>query len=177
MDERLCEFIEHAWQRGDPRVWSTNARAATVCPPCGACTTASGKNQILSPATPLPPTFLLALVGAALRGSDLRMAVALMVASDGLLCTGEMLVTQALYFVIPKRPGPIVLTLPVTKSATSVLSRVRHAERSTVAPIFGSIVAVTPLLRNEYDCFPIGKGTREQGTRIFVGNFAFCFFS
>ena len=61
-------------------------------------------------------SFLRALAGAAVREGSLRVALAVMVSFHGLLRTGEMLAMQASHFILPAQPGPVVLSLPATKS-------------------------------------------------------------
>ena len=69
--ERSHEFMEHAWQKGDPRAWPTSARSAMVLfLPTWRCTLrgsqrllkAWSKNELLTRATPLPPTFFASTV-------------------------------------------------------------------------------------------------------------------
>ena len=66
------------------------------------------KTELPEQAPPLPTLFATALAGA--------LCVLILVAFHALLRTGELCRVQASHFVRPPRVGPILLTLPGTKS-------------------------------------------------------------
>ena len=125
MGMRLCEFIETAWHEGDATSLAVTARTGLGFFLPALAGHLHGSQRLLKAwgrsgqpkrATPLPISFLLAIVGVAVREGSLRMALALLIAFHGLLRTGEMLAMQPSHFVLPAAPGPVVLSLPATKS-------------------------------------------------------------
>ena len=131
VDIRLCEYIEHCWEEGETRNLPANARSGLMhfipslrgaLPGSQRLLAAWSKNELPNRAAPLPIKFLMALVGCAIRGNDLRMATTLLVAFHALLRTGELLQVQASHFVLPRHDGPILLTLPNTKSGQRLQS-------------------------------------------------------
>ena len=74
------------------------------------------KTELPERAPPLSTLFATALAGAALRRHDQRLCVLILVAFHALLRTGGLCRVQASHFVRPPRVGPILLTLPGTKS-------------------------------------------------------------
>ena len=125
LDLCLCTFIEHVWEEGDPKSWALNAISAMAhfmpavrgkTPGSSRLMKAWTKTELPERAPPLPTLFATALAGAALRRHDLRLCVLILVAFHALLRTGELCRVQASHFVRPPRVGPILLTLPGTKS-------------------------------------------------------------
>ena len=74
------------------------------------------KTELPERAPPLPTLFAPAVAGAALHRRDLRLCVLIMVAFHAFLRTGELCRVQASHFVRHGGAGPILLTLPDTKS-------------------------------------------------------------
>ena len=95
--------MEHVWEEGDPKSWALNAISAMAhfmsairgkTPGSSRLMKAWTKTELPERAPPLPTLFATALAGATLE-----------------LCR-----VQASHFVMPPRVGPILLTLPGTKS-------------------------------------------------------------
>ena len=85
-----------------------------------------------------------------------------------------MLTRQASHVVMPTRPRPVLLSLPVTKIRTtsSVCARNRHAYRSFSVPVLGSTVAKHPT-RTTFVRAPWVRGKtclRSSFTQTPIGN-------
>ena len=115
LDLCLCAFIEQVWEEGDPKSWALNAISAMAhfIPAVRGNTPGSSrlmkgwtKTELPERAPPLPTLFATAVAGAALHRRDLRLCVLIMVASR----------VQASHFFRHGGAGPILLTLPDTKS-------------------------------------------------------------
>ena len=181
VDERLCEFTEHAWQQGHPGSvanqmpiqplcsWSPGFRSTFHGSQC--LLNAWGTIELPMRPTSLPPTFLPALVCAALRGRDLRMVVALMVA---VCCVQEDAHTSSLACCHAHKTQACIAQSASHKIRTtsSVCARNRHAYRSFSVPVLGSTVAEHPT-RTTFVRAPWVRGKtclRSAFTQTPIGN-------
>ena len=144
MDLRHCEFIEHAWDEGDSRNIRADARLGLmhfIKAVCGQLhgsqrlLRARSKNELPERADLLP---IIAIVGAALRGQELRIAMSLLIGFHALVRTTEIIYIQASHFTFPQRYGPVLLVLPLTKSGQRLIAAAYGAAvafRSFTAPL------------------------------------------
>ena len=125
VDEALCQFIEAAWEEGDPKALPTNARSGLMhflprlrgkLHGAQRLLSAWTKHELPQRAPPLPREFLLALAGRALINHDLRLCVTLLLGFHAMLRTGELLAVRAQHFVHSQHGSTVHLSLPVTKS-------------------------------------------------------------
>ena len=125
LDEILCQFIEAAWEEGDPKSVGDNARSGLMhflprlrgkLHGSQRLLTAWKKHELPQRAPPLPRAFLLALAGKALMEHDLRLCVALLLGFHAMLRTGELLAVRARDLLRADGNQSMLVSLPFTKS-------------------------------------------------------------